>query len=242
VIIPPGALAGTADEGAVLRRCLETRPDDPNLRAPLAHFLRNRGQIAEARAILEPGLRAPRDDPEMRLEDLACRLDEGDIASARPWFERPSDDLPARGRYWLLRGDWLQMQDRWDEARENYREAARRDPRDPQVRYRLSRACRASGRVREAEEALAAYQRLEQLSRLAAEIPETAPDVGRLVQAARLCHALDRDREARAWYVAVLRLDPSHDEARRYLAQPAPRDRGPAVRTAAPPDQPGPPP
>jgi tetratricopeptide (TPR) repeat protein len=223
VTIPPGALAKNADEGSVLRRCLETRPDDPYLPAPLAYFLRNRGQVAEARALLQPWLRTSRINSETRLEDLACLLDEGDFASARPWFEPPEESLGSSSRYWLLRGDWFRMQDRHDEALKSYREAVQRDPRSPEARYRLAHALRALRMVREADEVLTDHQRLQQLSLLAADLSETTSDPNRLAQAARLCHQLGRDREARAWYAAVLRVNPSDAEARGFRAEPPPR-------------------
>jgi tetratricopeptide (TPR) repeat protein len=218
VSIPPGALAKNADEGSVLRRCLESNPQDPCLPAPLAYFLRNRGRVTEARALLEPWLREARGGVDLRLEDLACLVDEGDLESARPWFERPSEPLQAHGRYWLLQGDWLSMQDRPRQALESYRQAVRRDPRNPDARYRLAQALRAAGLVHEADEMLAFHQRLQRLREVAAQVSETAPDAGRLAEAARLCHELGRDREARAWYAAVLRVAPSHGEARRFLA------------------------
>jgi predicted Zn-dependent protease len=226
VTIPPGALAKDADEGSVLRRCLETTPDDPALPAPLAHFLRNRGRVAEARAILEPWLRSGRGGPDIRLEDLACLLDEGEIEAARPWLERPSESLREEGRYWRLRADWLRLQDRSREAQESDREAVRRDPRDPESRYRLARALRASGMFREADEAMAYHQGLQRLGPLASQVSETEPDLGRLLEAARLCNELDRDREARGWYAAVLRVAPSHAEALRFLADPPARVGG----------------
>lgn len=102
---------------------------------------------------------------------------------------------------------------------ESYREAVRRDPKDPEIRYRLAQALRAAGLVREADEAMSYHQRLQQLSLLAAQISETVPDLDRIIQVARLCHDLGRDREARAWYAAVLRVAPSHEEARRFLAR-----------------------
>jgi tetratricopeptide (TPR) repeat protein len=226
VTIPPGALAKDTDEGSVLRRCLETTPDDPSLPAPLAYFLRNRGRVAEARGLLEPWLRSGRGGPDIRLEDLACLLDEGEIESARPWFDRPSESLQEQGRYWRLRADWLRLQDRSREALESDREAVRRDPRDPESRYRLARALRASGMSREADEAMAYHQGLQRLGLLASQVAETAPDLGRLLEAARLCHELGRDREARGWYAAVLRVASSHAEALRFLADPPARVDG----------------
>jgi tetratricopeptide (TPR) repeat protein len=193
-------------------------PRDPCLPAPLAYFLRNRGRVAEARALLEPWLRADRGGPDLRLEDLACLLDEGDLQSARPWFDPPSEPLRAYGRYWLLRGDWLSMQDRPLEALESYQQAIGRDPRDPQARYRLARALRAAGLVQEADDALAAHQRLQRLRDVATQVSATAPEAGRLAEAARLCHELGRDREARAWSAALHRVAPSHPEARRSSA------------------------
>jgi tetratricopeptide (TPR) repeat protein len=228
VIIPPGALAENADEGTVLRRCLETTPDDPWLPAPLAYFLRNRGRVDEARALLQPWLHSARTQPEIRVEDLACLLDDGDVEAAREWLERPVESLEEFGRYWLLRGDWLRMSDRSQDALESYREAVRREPRDPEIRYRLAGALRTAGLVREADAALDHHRKLVALSLLAARIAETAPDASLLAQAGQLCNELGRAREARAWYAAALRVDPAHAEARAFLARPEPPVGGPA--------------
>jgi tetratricopeptide (TPR) repeat protein len=226
VTIPPDALARDADEGSVLRRCLEANPDDPAPRAPLGYFLRNRGLVAEARAVLEPALGEPGGDPGARLEDLACLLDEGDVDASRPSFERPDERLEAFGRYWLLRGDWFGIQGRHAEALENHRNAVCRDPRDAQARYRLSQSLRAAGRIREAEAALLAHERIVQLSQLAGRISLTEPNASQLLEAARICRELGRDREARAWCAAVLRVDPSRAEARRLLAELGPPGAG----------------
>jgi tetratricopeptide (TPR) repeat protein len=232
-IIPPGTLAKGTDEGTVLRRCLDTRPHDQFLRAPLAYFLRNRGQVAEARALLEPWLAGPRSDAEMRIEDVACMLDQGEVAAARRWFEPLNEWLGAHPRYWLLRGDWCRMQDRHAEAVESYREAVGRDPRSGEARYRLAQALRAAGLTRDANETIAHHQRLLRLSLLAGRISETAPDPNMLAQAARLCHDLGRDREARGWYAAVLRVAPSDGEARRFLGLPEPPTRSQDAGIAA---------
>jgi tetratricopeptide (TPR) repeat protein len=232
-IIPPGALAKDIDEGLVLRRCLDTRPDDLWLRAPLAYFLRNRGQVAEARSLLQPWLQSSRVNPEMRLEDLACSLDLGEVNSKASWFERPDEQLGTYGRYWLLRGDWLCMQDRRTEALDSYREAIRRDPRSGEAHYRLAQTLREAGFTHEANEAIATHERLSNLSLLAARISENQPDPSLLAQAGRLCHDLNRDREARGWYTAVLRVAPSHAEARRFLRLPDLSTKGQDDETAA---------
>ena len=72
VIIPPGTLAKTSDEGAVLERCLAADPDDSHLRPPLARFYRLRGETDAARRLLESWLRDHPDDPSARVEWLAC--------------------------------------------------------------------------------------------------------------------------------------------------------------------------
>jgi tetratricopeptide (TPR) repeat protein len=191
-----------------------------HLRAPLAYFLRNRGQASEARALLQPWLGYSSLAPEIRLEDLACSLDQGDVASTRSWFEQSHDQLGTHYRYWLLRGDWLCMEDRRSEALESYREAVRRDPRSGEARYRLARTLREVGLSDEADAAISYHQGLSRLSLMASRIAVDAPDPNLLAQAARLCHDLGRDRETRGWYAAVLRVAPTNAEARRFLGLP----------------------
>jgi tetratricopeptide (TPR) repeat protein len=113
------------------------------------------------------------------------------------------------------------MQDRHQEALECYHVAVDRDPRSPEARYRLARALRAAGLARAADDAVTYHEQLLELGVLAARVAESAPEPALLAQVARLCHSLGRDREARAWYSALLRVAPSDGEARRFLDLPA---------------------
>jgi tetratricopeptide (TPR) repeat protein len=220
VTIPRGTLAKTSDEGAVLERCLAADPDDSHLRPPLARFYRLRGETDAARRLLESWLRDHPDDPSARVEWLACLVDEGDVDGASSWFESPPSSCRGFADFERLRGDWLTLQGKSTEAIPAYREAVRLAPREPEVRYRLAQALRASGRLDEATEALTYHCRLQDLAVLAAGVAEDHPALDRINEVGRVCRTLGRQREARAWFAQALRLDPSNAEARAALGRP----------------------
>jgi tetratricopeptide (TPR) repeat protein len=232
VTIPPGTLAKTSDEGAVLERCLAADPGDPHVRPPLARFYRRRGETDAARRLLEPWLHDHPDDPVARVEWLACLLDEGDVDLASPWFEAPPPYCRGRADFLRLRGDWFGFQGKYTDALVAYDEAVRQAPRDPEARYQLARALGAAGRVDEAALALAYHQRLQELALLAAGVAEANPAPDRLNEVGRVCGALGRQREARAWFVQALRLNPADAEARAALANPGAHPTGGESRGA----------
>jgi tetratricopeptide (TPR) repeat protein len=218
VTIPRGTVAKTSDEGDVLERCLAADPSNPHLRPPLARFYRLRGETDVARRILEPWLRGHPDDPAARVEWLACLVDEGDLDAAADWFSSPPRSCRGSAEFERLRGDWFKLLGRPADAIPCYREATRLAPREPELRYRLAEALRATGLEREAEEALNDHRRLQELAAQAAAVAEDRPAVDRLNEIGRLCRTLGREREARAWFAQALVLDPANAEARRALA------------------------
>jgi tetratricopeptide (TPR) repeat protein len=220
VTIPPGTLAKTSDEGAVLERCLTANPDDSHLRPPLARFYRLRGDTDKARRLLESWLRDHPDDPPARIEWLSCLVDEGEVDGARPWFESPPASYRESAEFERVRGEWLNLQGKATEAVAAFREAVRLDPREPELRYRLAQSLRAAGRTDEADEALAYHRRLQELALLAAGIAEDHPAPDRLNEVGRLCRSLGREREAHAWFARSLQIDPANAETRAALGGP----------------------
>ncbi|MFO0908033.1 MAG: tetratricopeptide repeat protein [Isosphaeraceae bacterium] len=217
VVIPPGTIAKTSDEGELLEKCLAADPEDVHLRAPLARFYRMRGQVSEARALLEPWLPS-HDDLPARLERLTLGLDEGDPAPAAAYFGLfQNKPTPESASFWQVRGDWHALQQDHAAAAADYQAAAERDPRDAEVVYRLARSLRAAGKTVEAEAAEAQHRRLVDYAEKSAAVAQDAPRVEALLAAARAAAALGppRAREAKAWYEEVLRLDRNDKEARR---------------------------
>ncbi|MFO0951931.1 MAG: tetratricopeptide repeat protein [Isosphaeraceae bacterium] len=226
VVIPPGALAKSSDEGDVLRRCLEADPGDPHLRPPLARFHRRRGEVDAARRILDPWLTEHPDDVPARLEWLACLVDDGDVAAGGPWFETLRPEWAGLADYRRLRAEWLILQSRHAEALEELTRAEALNPLELDLPYARAQCARVLGKAAVADEALARHARLTELARSAAAVDEEGRDPAPLVSVGRVCESLGRTREARAWYEQALRLAPGHAEARERLSQlPRPEPR-----------------
>jgi tetratricopeptide (TPR) repeat protein len=220
--IPKGTITATADEGVILRGCLEADRDDPHVRPALARFLRERGEIDAALALLAPWLRDHPEDLDSSNERLACLIDAGELETARPEFEAPTAAALKSARFQRLRGDWLSLAGRTGEALAAYREATRLAPQDAEILYRLGEALRVAGHVEEADAAFGSLERLNELKALVGTISDARPDPGDLVRAGRLCAELGRAREARAWLKEAIRVDPENAEARRRLAEAGP--------------------
>lgn len=216
IVIPPGALDRTTDEGDVLRRCLRADPAEPSVRPALARFHRLRGEPDEAARLLESWLRGHPDDPDARVEWLAGRIDAGDVDRPSSWFEAPPGSLSRRADYRQLRGDWLSQQGRHADALADYREAVRLAPRDLECRYRLALGLRGAGMEAESVKAFAYHHLMRDFASAAAGVTETSPAAAPVLAAARACLALgpDRAREAAGWFTLAARLDPSSAEAR----------------------------
>jgi tetratricopeptide (TPR) repeat protein len=230
-VIPPETLARNVDEGAVLERCIESEPGNAYTIAALAAFRRQRGDIQGARALVElpttmnvsgqpvsiqewirPSNWSPLDD-----EWIACQIDEGRYDEVRPFCETPPPDCPPNStafRY-RLSGDWMMAQNRFDEAVNRYREALRREPRDPSHHYRLGQALRAAGQDAEAVRELEAFTTAQELKAVVGRISDQAPEPELLAKAAELCRVLGRQREANAWATLAQRFSTVANRAAR---------------------------
>jgi tetratricopeptide (TPR) repeat protein len=221
--LPAGVVRRSVDEGQILGSCLAVDPDDPHVRPALAYFLRNRGRVAEARRLLEPWLRAHPDDADATHEWLACLLDAGDDDAARRSFGSPTEADRGSARYRMLRAEWLGRQGRDADAIHDLGEAVQHSPRDPEPRYRLGQALRTAGRAEKAAVHLNWAERAYELRALVGQIPDQSPDPALLARAGGLCRKMGREREARGWYTAALRIDPDNAEARAALGPRAER-------------------
>jgi Tfp pilus assembly protein PilF len=197
-VVLAGALRPGEDEGAALDRALKVDPDNEPARAALAYYLRNRGRLDEARALLEPWVQKQGAGPPVGDEYIALLLDEGKLQDAGSIFQDADNRGPSTRRE-LLRGVWRALRGQHAEAVEAFRAAIQADPRDPEPRHRLAQSLRALGRGAEAESARAWVEAAQELRNLAARIDYAAPDPAALRRAAELCRAMGRDREADAW-------------------------------------------
>jgi tetratricopeptide (TPR) repeat protein len=200
-VIPAGFLAQGVDEGMVLRRAFQVEPDNTDVRAALAYFLRNRGELALARQLLEAWCHEHGDEPPVADEYIAVLLDEGQLDDARRWLDRPdhSSASSLTARRSLLRGIWLTMEGRPAEAVAPFLASIDKDPNNPEPRHRLAQALRTAGRGKEASPLLDWVEDARMLSQVASGIDYSSPNPIALARAAELCRRMGRAREAAAW-------------------------------------------
>lgn len=201
-VIPPDALARGTDEAQLLRQACEADPDDPRAALSLAELLRSRGEVEQARRLLEaPALRSaelPRAIRQERETAWARWLLE--TGRHRELGERLAQAGPHTDPGWFaVWGQWCLDAQQPREAVEVLSHPRLRTSRDPARAYRLARALDAAGRKDEAARAMAAFAAAEELRSLAASIDDSAPDPAALRRAAELCRQAGREREARAW-------------------------------------------
>jgi Flp pilus assembly protein TadD len=199
-VIPGEFLPQGTDEGRILERGVEAEPENGHVRAALAHFLRNRGRLDDARRILEDKITSRGTPPAVEEEFLALLLDEGRFDEAENWLARTVDrPVSATARYVLLRGIWQSLSEGQAKGELDFREAVKRDQRDPEPRHRLAQSLRAQGRTEEAAVWLGWVEDARLLNQIAASLDYASPDPAAMQQASSLCRRMQRDREADAW-------------------------------------------
>lgn len=197
-VIPGETLRPGEDEGAALDRALRAEPENAHARAALAYFLRNRGRLDEARAILEPWFREHGDAPPVGDEYLALLLDEGNLEEAGRILDR-TEDRPASARRSLLRGVWEASRGRSAEAVNAFRAAIRDDPRDPEPHHRLAQALRSAGHADESDRERAWVEAAQALRQIVGRMDYASPDPAAVARAGELCRTMGRISEADAW-------------------------------------------
>lgn len=219
VVIPPGTLDKTTDEGTILERALTAQPESRHLRPALARFLRNRGESDAASKLLDDWLSNHQDDIAARVEKLVTLVESGDDDAAETFastIAEPSREIP---EFWICMGDLNRNRKKWEEAADCYRKASSIDSRNPETYYRLAECLRSSGRLDESARYLKKHADLRRLAETAAAVDANRPDLSAIMQAARSCAELGRTFEARAWVNEALRLDRDHPEARALLTR-----------------------
>jgi thioredoxin-like negative regulator of GroEL len=178
----------------VLERALRTEPENPHVRAALAFFLRNRGRLDEAQAVLQSTGHAAEEE-----EHLALLLDLGQLEEAGVLASGRGRTHPS-ARWYLLRGIGQTMQGREEDAILSFQEAIKNDPRSLEPHHRLAQALRAAGHPREAVPHLNWVENARKLEQLVSGIDYESASPAVMAEAAELCRRMGRDREADAWH------------------------------------------
>jgi tetratricopeptide (TPR) repeat protein len=202
------------DDEVILRRWIAADPGDPCVRPTLAETYRLRGRFDEALAVLEPWLRDHPEDVAARAEWVTTRLNLGERDAVSHWLDPIAGPARAESRFWRLRGEWLEQQNRDREAADAYREAVRIEPGDLEARFLLARCLRGLSLNMEADAEFSAIRRVGELKTLARRISADPQRPDLWLAVGTLCAKLGRDREARAWFAQVLRVRPGTPEAR----------------------------
>lgn len=222
VLIPPGTLAKTMDEGQVLEKALENEPASPHLRPALARFYRNRGEVTKALALLEDWLKTHPQDSAAIVELIGCLVEMGDEPRVRALLEHETPEIRQESEFWLFLGDFERNQGDWRKALDHYQESIRLNPRLPETYYRMAECRRSLGKAEEATKLMVRHDAIRKLAELAAQVDPAAPAPDAMMNVARACHALNRPDEAAAWATEVLKLQSDNAEARRLVERASP--------------------
>lgn len=199
-VIPPDSLPRDTDEAQLLRQAVEADPNDTDAAIALANLLGSRGQVDEARSVLDrPALvgdgpwQAAREAARARLLEEEGRRDElAALIGRTAGAEENPDWQRLLARFALEEG-------RAGAAVEAFRSLIRHDPRDPSLRYRLARALAGAGRDDDAAAAEADFRAAEEVRSLAGSLDEEHPDPATIQAIIERCSRLGRQREAAAW-------------------------------------------
>lgn len=214
VVIPPGTLAKTFDEGYVLEKCLESEPDSLYVRPPLARFYRNRGEIDKAMNLLKDWLAHDPDDAGARLEWLACLVELGETDEAEKTIIESERLLGNKAEFWLIKGKHRQNTKQWRQALSDLKQAQMLNPHDAETCFQMAQCHRALGELDNAEELITKAQSIRNLAELAAQVDPDQPGIEEMLAVMRHAEGLDRHRESAAWASEILKRDRNHLEAK----------------------------
>ncbi len=227
VVIPPGTLDKSTDEGAILEKALTAQPESRHIRPALARFLRNRGESEKATETLKDWLDRNPDDLPARIELFATLVESGEDVQAENLAREIGQPGAGSPEFWVIHGDLHRNQGRWSDAAECYRKAISLDPYHPETHYRLAESLRADGKSAEAAETLKKHEAIRKLAETVAAVDQTGPTVTTLLAAASATAALGRPFEARAWATEALRIERDNAEARAIVSRISGNSNGP---------------
>lgn len=214
VVIPPGTLAKTVDEGFVLEKSLEANPDSFYIRPVLARFYRNRGEIDKATALLKNWLVEHPNDASANLEWLACLVEAGDTDLSERFISQNMSQLQDSPEFWILKAKHNQTLKRWDAALADFNQSLKLDAGPPETWFHVAECYRILGQPEQSQRVMKTCEAIRNLAKIAGQVDPLDPDQDLMLEAARRCDQLGRNRERSAWAGEVLKLSPNHAEAR----------------------------
>lgn len=217
VVIPPGTLAKTIDEGYVLEKQLKIEPDSLHVRPPLARFYRNRGEIEKAITLLDQRLRKAPQDVAAGLEKLACLVEMGETSDADQLINQLESKLSANSEYRLIRARHCLNQKNWQQAQIELKRSMELNTEPAEPYFLMAQCCRALAELNESEKYLAISQSIRELAELAAAVDPNDPRVEDMVAVMIKAESLGRTMESAGWATEILRRDHSHAEAKAVL-------------------------
>ena len=214
VIIPPGTIPKTLDEGFVLEEILKVEPNSTPSISALAYFYRNRGDLARVSRLLDEALKSQPDASALLTEKLATLIDSGDLDATEQLLQRLKASIPSSPRLLELRADHYRNKGDYRTAKENYEDAIKLNENSPIICFRLAECYRLTGHDSEREIYQEKCRLLKTLAELAAAVDFKSPDPMIMLDIAKVCMKLDRTRESKAWAREVIRISPQNQEAK----------------------------
>ncbi len=213
VIIPPGTIQKTSDEGVILEQQLQLEPDSIPSIVALCYFYRNRGDLTRVNQLLGAALSSHPSDIQLLTEKLALLIDSGDTQSAGSLLQQLNQSIAGSPRLLELRAEYHRNAGNYASAIFDYENAIKLIEISPQLSFRLAECYRLAGRKSEYESYQKKCKLLKNLSEIAASVDINAPHPPTLIELSKIALSLNRSRESAAWAREALKLDPANAEA-----------------------------
>jgi predicted Zn-dependent protease len=217
-----------------LRRGVQLRPRQPQVRLELARLALRQNELAEAETHLAELRRRGYKRPEVLLTLARCRVQAGDPATAAALLDELLAEAPEDPAALVERGRLaLQTEGDPERAERLLRQAALQAPQDRLALNLLVQALSQQGKGSEGDVYAARLQHIEQemkrLEEVYKKMTQSPNDVRLRHEAAVICLNNGQDSEALRWLTGALQLDPSYAPAHRSLAAYYERTGEPAL-------------
>ncbi len=207
-------------------RALELDPELYPVRLRVAEILLEDNDPLAALPHLERLMKAHPDRPHVQARLGQCRMFQARHKEARRLLESAVAQLPHDVPLLTTLAKLEIQENRPAEAEQWLNQVLEVDPTDTEARYSLISALRLQGRTKEAESALAAYEkykdvvnRINKLLREVAEQPGTGTDPATPSEIGALLLSVSRDRLGLHWLHQALQRDPTHAPTHKALAE-----------------------
>jgi thioredoxin-like negative regulator of GroEL len=175
-------------------------PRDTHSRRALAEYKLLDGKIQQALQLLDANLQIDPNDVPSRLLAIECHLADADTVKAR----QAIDQLPAAAHSYAQaqkqRGSLALLEQQFDIAILECRNALRQAPFDRELRYKLAQAERMAGRFDDANRNAQVADQLATVHRLCHTLhTQQRPDLSDVRQVIQLCEGLGLIEEASGW-------------------------------------------